>query len=172
MHAFRAAHAAAADWLQAANNCLRTLGDIPGSGNLGFLYVTDAFAPQLPQVLGLLRTETGIDDWVGSIGTGVCGNGREYHEEGAISVLLGSFRAGSFQVFPPLREEIAELAESARPWAQTHGARFGVVHGDPQNPRVAELVHELTEALEGGFLVGGLTSSRGPHWRFRRVRLS
>jgi small ligand-binding sensory domain FIST len=165
MKAFRAAHAAAADWLQAANNCLRALGDVPGTSNLGFLYVTDAFAPQLAQVLGLLRRQTGVSNWVGSVGTGVCGNGREYHEQGAISVLLGAFREDSFQVFPPLREEIAELAESAHPWAQAHEARFGIVHGDPQNPRVAELVQDLTEALEGGFLVGGLTSSRGPHWQ-------
>lgn len=165
MQAFRAAHTAAADWQKAANNCLRALGDIPSSSNLGFLYVTDVFAPQLPQLLELLRRESGVDDWVGSIGTGVCGNGREYHEQGAISVLLGSFRDGSFQVFPPLREEIGELAETAQPWAQAHGARFGVVHGDPHNPRLAELVHGLGEALEGGFLVGGLTSSRGPHWQ-------
>jgi small ligand-binding sensory domain FIST len=165
MKTFRAAHAAAADWLQAANGCLRVLGDIPVTSNLGFLYVTDAFAPQLAQVLAFLRKQTGINSWVGSVGTGVCGNGREYHEEGAISLMLGAFHEDSFQVFPPVREEIAELAESARPWAQTHGARFGVVHGDPQNPRVAELVHGLTEALEGGFLVGGLTSSRGQHWQ-------
>jgi small ligand-binding sensory domain FIST len=39
------------------------------------------------------------------------------------------------------------------------------VHGDPNNPRVAELVQALSESLEGGFLVGGLTSSRGPHWQ-------
>jgi small ligand-binding sensory domain FIST len=40
-----------------------------------------------------------------------------------------------------------------------------VVHADPQNARVPALVQELCEALEGGFLVGGLTSSRGPHWQ-------
>lgn len=165
MHAFRAAHAAAADWQQAASECLRALGEIADSSNLGFLYVTDTYAPQLPQVLDLLKRESGVGHWVGSIGTGVCGNGREYHEQGAISVLIGSFRDGSFLVFPPLRAEIGELAETARPWAQIHGARFGVVHGDPQNPRVGELIQELAETLEGGFLVGGLSSSRGPHWQ-------
>ncbi len=162
---FRAAHAAAPDSLQAASRCLAALGDIPAGANLGFLYATDAFAAELPQVLAFFKDRTGIGAWVGSVGMGVCANGHEHYDEGAISVLLGEFAPDSFRVFAPLRNGVNELGVAVTPWARQRGARFGVVHGDPQNTRIMELVQALSETLEGGFLVGGLTSSRGPHWQ-------
>jgi small ligand-binding sensory domain FIST len=36
---------------------------------------------------------------------------------------------------------------------------FGVVHGDPRNTHIAQLIESLSTELDPGFLVGGLTSA-------------
>jgi small ligand-binding sensory domain FIST len=40
-----------------------------------------------------------------------------------------------------------------------------MVHGDPRNPFIAELIERVANRTETGFLVGGLTSSRGSHYQ-------
>ena len=69
MDMFRVAHGTAPDWQQAANLCLAQLGNIPAEANLGFLYVTDHLAAQLPEILGFLKEQTDILHWVGSVGS-------------------------------------------------------------------------------------------------------
>ncbi|HEX6828370.1 MAG TPA: FIST C-terminal domain-containing protein, partial [Burkholderiales bacterium] len=48
-------------------------------------------------------------------------------------------------------------------WVRETGCRFAVVHGDPSNPRLPEIITRLAAALNDGFLVGGLTSARETH---------
>lgn len=160
MDSFRVAHANAKDWRQAANACLAQIGNIPADASLGFLYVTDRLATDLPQILDFLKEQTDIPQWVGSVGVGVCATSQEYNDEPALSLMITDFPTDSFRVFPAIKSDIDEFSD-CRAWCERTDAHFAVVHGDPRNPKTPEFIAELSESIQGGFLVGGLTSSRG-----------
>lgn len=160
MTAFRAAHAAAGDWTEAAERCLTDLGPLPPGANIGFAYATDALAPELGELLEHLRVRTGIAHWVGTVGVGVCATATEYYEEPALALLVAALPEGEFRVFPPLSQDAAELPADIDAWAERAQTRLGVVHGDPRNAALPDLIAGLAHKLPGGFLVGGLSSSR------------
>lgn len=156
MTAFRYSHASGSDWRQAAQSCLAQLGQ--GAANLGFLYVTDMLADHVGDILALFRQQTGVPHWVGTVGIGICATGREYLDEPAIAAMVGDFEGDSFRVFSGIRSE--GDVEGASLKCGNAPPNFAVVHADPFNRHVAELVGRLAERVESGFLVGGLTSSR------------
>jgi small ligand-binding sensory domain FIST len=156
MHQFRYAHTTAVDWRVAVQSCLSQLG--AGAGNLGFLYVTDMLADQLAPVLAMFREKTGVEHWVGTVGIGVCAVGREYLDEPAMAVMIGEFEPGTFRVFSGVTNE--EQADTVALRCDKAPPHFAIVHADPLNPHIRELVHKLADRMESGFLVGGLTSSR------------
>ena len=102
MDMFRIAHVSAPDWQQAASSCLAQLGNIPAEANLGFLYVTDRLAGQLPQILGYFKEQTDILHWVGSVGVAVCATAQEYNDRPAISGMIAGFSAHPFPGFSPI----------------------------------------------------------------------
>jgi small ligand-binding sensory domain FIST len=153
---FRFGHAAGKDWQEAARLCLAQLGGPPAS--LGFLYVTDLLADHLTDILEFFRQRTGVPHWVGTVGIGICASGREYVDEPALAVMLGDFPPDSFQVFSGIKSttdrELARLK-----WGERK-PNFAIVHADPQNSDVPDLITGIAARMESGFLVGGLTSSR------------
>ncbi len=153
---FRFAHAASADWQGAANACLAQLAGPPAS--LGFLYVTDLLTDHVGDILEFFRQRTGVAHWVGTVGLGICASGREYLDEPAMAVMLGEFSADSFKVFSGVRS-MDDLALK-RFTCGERPANFAIVHADPRNSEVPEIVTGLAARLESGFVVGGLTSSR------------
>lgn len=159
----RAAHAGDADWRAAAQACVEQLGADAGAASLGFVYASDAFAPHFGAIAAHLREATGIPHWVGSVGLGVCATGVEYFDEPALCVLTGRFPAEQFRVFPAIVDGLGAFEAAHGPWCDASGARFGVVHGDPHNGSIDVLVEGLCARLGAGFLVGGLTSSRGAY---------
>ena len=166
MTAFKFAHSDAGDWQAIARSLAAGLareGAAPGQGTarLGFLYVTDVIAGELGAIVAYLRDKTGVADWVGSVGMGICASGAEYFDRPAAAAMVGDFPKDGFLVFPPLAKDAAEMPAAARAWIEKTAPPFGIVHGDPTNGRSAALVEGLALATSG-FLVGGLTSSRGP----------
>lgn len=151
---FKFAHAAQADWTQAAQDCMTQLGAIPAAATLGFLYVADAFAGELDAILAFFRSATGVPHWTGSVGVGVCATGVEYLEEPALAVMLGEFAPADFSMLPVLRTPRDIEARPA-------DAYFAVVHGDPANNRIQELIDSLSAHVTSGFVVGGVSSARG-----------
>ncbi len=166
MEPFRYAHASAGDWREATESCLDQLSPVPAAASLGFLYVTDALSDDMAEVLEQFKRRTGVQHWVGSVGVGICATGVEYYEEPAVAVLLGEFPADSFRVFSSVIADFEVFDAEHGQWVREQRPYFGVVHGDPRNHRTEGLVEELSESLEAGFLVGGLSSSRG---MFRQV---
>lgn len=159
--AFTYAHAASPHWRIAAAECLEQLGPTPVGANLGFLYVTDPYTSRMQDLLELLRMRTGVEHWVGTVGLGICATGQEYLDEGAMAIMLGSFAPGSFRVISQLRAP-GDLARDPLTVGGAAG-NFAVVHADPRNSRIPALVAEMARRLEGGFVVGGLSSSRSAH---------
>lgn len=161
----QAAHAAHPDWRTAADACLATLGTCGGDegANLGFVYASDAFAADFSGIATYLRDATGIAHWVGSVGLGICASGIEYFDEPALCVLTGRFPEGSFRVFPAIVDGLAAFEAAHGSWCDRSAARFAMVHADPHNGAIEQLVEALCARMDTGFVVGGLSSSRGAH---------
>jgi len=162
----KAAHAAHTDWRVAADACLETLGthgDGGNAANLGFVYASDAFAAHFSDISDFLRDASGIQHWVGSVGLGVCATGVEYFDEPALCLLTGHFPEQAFRVFADIVDDMQGFEADHGAWCDQSGARFAMVHADPHNGAVDALVNALCERMDGGFIVGVLTSSRGAH---------
>jgi small ligand-binding sensory domain FIST len=158
---FSAGHGAGPGWSEAVEACLARLGAVPPGANLGFVYATDELAGDLTHLVARLRQATGVMHWVGTVGTGICASNREYYEEPAVAVMLGSFPTDSFRVFSPIRDSFHEFITTHGPWYFRDEPHFGIVHGDPRNPAVPQLITHLADQLNSAYLVGGLTSSAG-----------
>lgn len=157
--AFTAGHAQASDWETALHACLEQASPMRADYTLGFVYVTDAVATDLPLILERLREATRVGEWVGSVGMAICGGREEIYHRPAISILLGAFAPDSFRVFGPVTDDWTEFETRHADWLQAHRPYFGIVHGDPRVPWVQTLVAQLSERMGDGFLVGGLSSS-------------
>lgn len=149
-------------WARAAKECADALMPLPAGANLGFLYATDHLAEDLASILGYLRQKTGIEHWVGTVGFGICAGATEYFDRPALAAMVGALPADGFHVFPSFSDGSGELPADAKAWIGRGGAPFAIVHGDPSNADTPGIVETLG-ALTSGFLVGGLTASRGPN---------
>ena len=150
MTPFKLAHATDANWQTALEDCLRQLGDIPTETNLGFIYVTDHFAADFANIHRQLQEETGVPHWVGTIGHAICCTGKEYYEQPAMVMMLAEFPADSFYLLQ---------SPDQLPANKNEGLQFAVVHGDPRNGQMPDVLEQFAAKLGDGYLVGGLTSS-------------
>jgi small ligand-binding sensory domain FIST len=137
MQAFAFAHGP--DW----RACIDALGR-PGRG-LGFVYFTDVLAGEADRILDSLKTQTGVRDWIGSVGTGILATGTEYQDGPALAAMVADLDA--FSVF------------SGRAPLKANGS-FAVVHADPGAPDLPGLVSDMSAKVDTGYIVGGVSSSR------------
>jgi small ligand-binding sensory domain FIST len=119
------------------------------SPTLGFLYFTDHHAGDAQALLDALQRRWPDVAWTGCVGVGVCAGGVEHFDEPAVALMLAALPRSSFQVFSGVRP----LA-LARPFT-------ALVHADPSTPDLPELIGELSERMDSGYVFGGLASSRG-----------
>lgn len=164
MTPFRYAHSDAEDWSGIAKNLADGLGGEDSGGGedrLGFIYVTDAIAEDFGSILTYLRQTTGVDEWVGSVGIGICASGTEYFNRPAGAAMIADLPKDSFWVFPAVTESADELRDAGGDWIDRVSPPFGILHADPNNQFTADLIENLS-LTAAGFLVGGLSSSRGP----------
>ncbi len=149
MKRFAYAHAAGADWERCVDACAEQIGR--EQRGLGFVYFTDALAPQAERIVATLRQRTGVQDWVGTVGVGVLATGVEYQDEPALVAMVAALAPQDYRVFSG-RTRLPPPGEQA--------AHFAVVHADPHTPDVAGLVADMASKVDSGYLVGGLSSSR------------
>ena len=163
MDRFAFSHASGADWKSTAQQCFADL-ELPeqrtGYTQLGLLYLTDQIAANTEDVLTFLRQRTGVHDWVGSVGMGICATGREYFGEPALAVLITEVPENSYRLLKSAKKPNM-LSEEIDSWVRQQESCFAIVHADPRNGAIPDIVAGLADQLNG-FLVGGLTSSRGP----------
>lgn len=156
---FKAACATGSDWRAILDRCLTDLGTGPSHANLGLLYVTAPLAPFLHELLDELRSKTVIDDWIGTVGTGICFTGREIYDESAAAIMLASLPEDSFRLIPAGIGPLGDMLTANRAWVAEHQANFAIVHADPRNPHIPQIIESLSNDLDSGFLVGGLASA-------------
>jgi small ligand-binding sensory domain FIST len=154
-------HASGDDWHATALACADQI-HVPDGANLGFVYVTDPLADELGRITALLVQKTGVVDWVGTTGIGICATGTEYFDTPAIAAMVGTFPPGSFSVFNRFDGDGEDFLAGLGDWASNGVGQFAVVHADPRDPAMMDRVPRLAE-MTGSYLVGGLASSRGTY---------
>jgi len=171
LSSFKTAFAEADDWAAVAKGLEQKLADLvnppAGFSHLGFIYVTDALGDKFSSILTYLRQRTEIEDWVGSIGSGISVDRREFFGRPAAAVMIMTLPTNTFAVLPTLRHDMSEIPLDVRQWMTLATPPFGVVHGDPLTPRITQLLEALSLEIENltleipGFLVGGLAAVPG-----------
>lgn len=160
MKSFLTGHAIGTGPRELVNTCLSQIGDIPEDANLGFIYATDALASELEHILHLLKQATGITHWTGTLGIAICATDREIYDQPALAVMIGSFAEDAFLPLDNLTKSVDGFIKKQENWIKTNQPVFGVLQGDPTNPATPDLMENLSDALNGGFFAGGLTSSQ------------
>lgn len=157
---FRFGHASDADWETLTASCLDQIGDVPAGANIGFVYVTDTLDEDLPLIADRLRERTGVEHWVGTVGFGVMVGGKEYFDTPAMVAMIGALADDGFRVMPTIDTPGDPLPDGITDWVSRKQPMLGVVHADPRNAYVGDILNSITDDTEA-FLVGGLTASRG-----------
>jgi small ligand-binding sensory domain FIST len=158
MKLFLQAHATHPDWRMALSlataqlEAQRARADHIDTPTLGWLYLTDHYAPAVEHLLDALREQWPGVAWVGSVGVGVAASGVEYFVEPALSLMLGDIAPAHFRVFSGVRP-LSGQTDFAAAAAQ--------VHADPSAHDAADLIAELADQTSSGYLFGGLASGRG-----------
>lgn len=160
MQPFKHAYSIQTDWQDAARECLEALLPVRQGTTLGFLYATDALAEHFADLVDYCRERTGVAHWVGTVGVGIVTTGHEFLEQPALAIMLAEIPEPAFRILPSLCNLNDVLQHEADFRIGSEPAWFGVVHGDPRNPLIGELIEHVAARTETGFLVGGLTSSR------------
>lgn len=127
--------------------------DYASSPSLGLLYITDHYAVHAQDILDHLSAQLPqVVDWAGTVGVGVAANNVEYFDEPALAVMLCELPIDQYRVF----SGVAPLSAGGRQF----DAQTALVHADPGEPELAELVAEMAQRTRGDHLFGGLSASR------------
>jgi small ligand-binding sensory domain FIST len=144
---WRAALALAATQIAAGQG--RREATAGGPLTLGLVYLTDAYAPHGEALLAALRQRWPGLSWVGCVGVGVAAGGIEYIDEPALALMLAALPPGRFEVFSGAKKLHRIDAYSA------------LVHADAATPELSDLIVEMSDRTESGYLFGGVSSARG-----------
>lgn len=162
---FVSASADGENWRDISKKVLEALDAAKTDGfkpNIGFLYITDSLAADAASILTLFRSVTGVDHWSGCAAMGVCGGGVEYVDMPAISVLIGEVPSDQMRAFSAQGAKLKGMNQELESWMIKNDPMLVIVHADPMQGDPAHVLEEV-EATVGGFMVGGLASSRKEH---------
>jgi small ligand-binding sensory domain FIST len=157
---FQVAHALGGGWYDLTRSCLDDLSRALEGTNLGFVYVSKPLDRDLDSIIKELQTQTKIENWVGTVGFGICVSGQELFDLPAIAVMVGTLPEESFRIVPAITSDNMNLSSDLIAWSKEHNPTIGIVHADPRAGAVEETLRMLQDQT-GCFLVGGLSSSSG-----------
>jgi small ligand-binding sensory domain FIST len=156
MKLFPYGHATHPQWRMAAGLVLAqlraqmALPDYARNPTLALLYITDLYATAAQEILEHLRAELPeVTDWAGTVGVGIAANNVEYFDEPAMAVMLCELPTDQYRVF-----------SGVAPLGMSFEAHTALVHADSSTAELAELITEMAERTDSGYLFGGLASSR------------
>ena len=148
------------DWQEALGQVRSALAEAGGTATTGVVYVSDSVADRLPEIVEALTADTGITDWAGTVGMGVCGTGRAAFGRPAVAAAAFDFPQAAVRLVPGVREDAGEAGAGLANWAAGQARATALLHADPRNRSMGEIVGDLSEAL-GAFTVGGIASAEG-----------
>ena len=156
-------------WRETAREVLAQIQSkrVDGDGmNVGFLYLSDDLAVHADRILNLFRAISGIEQWVGSVGLGVCMGGRSFAAGPAIVAMVGALPSGAFTSFALPDESPDQTRAVLESLSETYEAPHMIVHGTPSSHRDPAGILQDIETYMGGFVMGGMASSRCDHLHF------
>ena len=148
------------DWQEALGQVRSALAEAGGTATTGVVYVSDSVADRLPEIVEALTADTGITDWAGTVGMGVCGTGRAAFGRPAVAAAAFDFPQAAVRLVPGVREDAGEAGAGLANWAAGQARATALLHADPRNRSMGEIVADLSETL-GAFTVGGIASAEG-----------
>lgn len=156
MKLFPYAHATHPQWQMAAALVLAqlraqmALHGYCSAPTLALLYITDVYAASAQDILEYLQSELPlVTDWSGTTGVGIVSNNVEYWDEPAMAVMLLEIPVDQYRVF-----------SGVAPLGMAFEAHTALVHADPATADLGELIEEMAQRTDSGYLFGGLSSSR------------
>lgn len=155
MSRFVVGHAAGKDWRRASREATRQLGPLPDRHHIGFVYVTQEAGANLSDIVRNLQFETGIRNWVGACGIGICANDAEYFGEPAVAVMAAAIDEDQFKLFDTEESEPTDWTPPGT--SEALGGGFAIIHGDPGGRDVLRMLPFFAQA-SGAFLSGGLAA--------------
>ena len=162
MKLFPYAHATHPQWQMAAALVLAqlraqmALHGYASTPTLALLYITDHYAGAAQDILEHLGAELPlVTDWSGTVGVGIMSNNVEYWDEPAMAVMLLELPSDQYRVF-----------SGVAPLGLGFEAHTALVHADPGTADLGELIVEMAQRTDAGYLFGGLCSSRGQSVQF------
>lgn len=168
MQLFPHAHATHPQWRMAAALVLAQLRAqmaLPGyatAPSLALLYITDHYATEAQNILDHLSAELPeITDWSGTVGVGIAANNVEYFDEPALAVMLCDLSPDQYRVF----SGVAPLPPGGSD-AAGFVAHTALLHADPGAHDLGELIVEMAERTQSGYVFGGLVGSRSASVQF------
>jgi small ligand-binding sensory domain FIST len=147
-------------WENLADECIRQIDSSSPDNRIGFLYTTDLVAIDMENLIEKLRNETDIQDWVGTVGIGICAGDSEIYDTRAISLMVMEVEKQDYRLFQADENGLSEFIKREQDWLANAGHLFGVVHGDPRKSETTVFLKELKSQFPGSFFVGGLSSSQ------------
>jgi small ligand-binding sensory domain FIST len=160
MKLFPYGHATHPQWQMAAGLVLAqlraqmALPEYASAPGLGLLYITDHYASNARDILDHISAELPeVTDWSGTVGVGVCSNNVEYFDEPALVVMLCELPHDQYRVF----SGVSPLPAASSGRFKTHTA---LIHADAATPDLGELIREMAQRTDSGYVFGGLASSR------------
>jgi small ligand-binding sensory domain FIST len=156
MKLFPYAHATHPQWQMAAALVLAqlraqmALHGYCSAPTLALLYITDVYATSAQDILEYLQSELPlVTDWSGTTGVGIVSNNVEYWDEPAMAVMLLEIPVDQYRVF-----------SGVAPLGMGFEAHTALVHADPATADLGELIEEMAQRTDSGYLFGGLSSGR------------
>lgn len=152
------------NWRDISQKVLSELASLTTDGfkpNIGLLYMTEQLAADAASIVTLFRSVSGIEHWHGCSAMGVCANGIEYVGVPAISMLVGHMPPDHFRTFFARESSLKHLHKELEPWLNRHDPMLVLTHVAGQMDSHPAHVLEDIDAMIGGFMVGGVESSRG-----------
>ena len=157
MERFTLAYSQNKNWDQALDECFEQVGIIADDASLGFVYFTDKHASHSGDILRKLREKTSIEDWVGTIGMAICCSAKEFYDQPAIVMMITDLPKDHYRIF----HDPGKLPS----FATNDSVKVAIVHGDPRNGQLPNIIRELPDKIGNGYLAGGLTSSESFHYQ-------
>lgn len=152
---FRLVHATGSSSQDLLSNLISQSDAKNFRAKLGFVYVTDLLTNELDLVMQNLREHFHVENWVGTVGVGICCTGVEYYDEHAIVILLA--RDLAHQLFE-IPEELPDQMNFPLPVNPAQSS-LAVIHGNPMHKNLMNSFTWLCEQLPSTYFVGGLSSS-------------
>ncbi len=136
------------------------------SPDLGFLFVSSAFASDFSRLLPLLTAEVGIANLVGCSGSGVVAHREELEDQPAIALMVGHLPGVSLRVFHLEEPELPDLDSPPDRWQECVGIAGRsqpnfVLLADAFSFPINDFLQGLDFAYPTAVKVGGLASSGG-----------